>query len=429
MGDRLATIATIKPTRQRVFLAIILFITLLFSFLDRINMSVLLADTTFLSELGIKNDTVKMGLLMSVFLIIYAASNVVLSPLGDLLGSRKAILTCLPVWAAAMLCGSFAPTFAWMLASRGMLGLGEGMHYPVQMKFVKNWFPPFERGKANSVWQFSLFVGPAIAMPFFTWQVNRFGWRMSFIILAAATIIPFLLVWYFTADHPRDHKWVNQSERSHIEAGLRRELEAEANLTTASFGETLRSFVFNYRYLLLLAYFFFNAAVWWGIMTWLPSYLKVARGFSWTQMGALASLPYIFGGICLVIFGYFSDIADRRAPFCAVAMIGMALALYLGAHATNNFSSAYLITIAVGFNAVGLPATWSLCQQLVPTRALGTGAGLMNGVGSVGGALSPIVIGYFIGVNGGSYVGGLMCLVVSSIAGALCMLVLVFQKY
>jgi len=429
IGDHLATIVNTKPTRQRVFLVIILFITLLFSFLDRINMSVLLADSTFLSELGIKNETVKMGLLMSVFLIIYAASNVVLSPLGDLLGPRKAILICLPVWAAAMLCGSFAPTLAWMLVSRGMLGLGEGMHYPVQMKFVKNWFPPLERGKANSVWQFSLFVGPAIAMPFFAWQVNQFGWRMSFIILAAATIIPFLLVWYFTADHPRDHKWVNQFERGHIEAGLKRELEAEANLTTASFGETLRSFVFNYRYLLLLAYFFFNAAVWWGIMTWLPSYLKVARGFSWTQMGALASLPYIFGGLCLVIFGYFSDKAGRRAPFCAVAMAGMALALYLGAHATNSFSSAYLITIAVGFNAVGLPATWSLCQQLVPSRALGTGAGLMNGVGSVGGALSPVIIGYFIGADGGSYVGGLMCLVVSSIAGALCMLVLVFKKY
>jgi hypothetical protein len=53
----------------------------------------------------------------------------------------------------------------------------------------------------------------------------------------------------------------------------------------------------------------------------------------------------------------------------------------------------------------------------------------MNGVGSIGGALSPIIIGYFIGANGGSYVGGLMCLVVSSIAGALCMLVLVFKKY
>jgi len=247
LGDRLATLVeTTKPTKQRVFLVIILFVTLLFSFLDRINMSVLLADTSFLSELGIKNNTVKMGLVMSVFLIIYAASNIVFSPLGDLLGPRKAVLTCLPVWAAAMLCGSFAPTFAWMLVSRGLLGLGEGMPYSVQMKFVKNWFPPLERGKANSVWQFGLFAGPAIAIPFFIWQVNRFGWRISFVVPTATTIIPFLLVWYFTADHPRDHKWVNEPERSHIETGLRRELEAEATLTTASFGETLRSFIFNY---------------------------------------------------------------------------------------------------------------------------------------------------------------------------------------
>jgi sugar phosphate permease len=429
MRDHLATIVTAWPTRQRVFLVIILFITLLFSFLDRINMSVLLADATFLSDLGIKNDTVKMGLLMSVFLIIYAASNIVLSPSGDLLGPRKAILICLPIWAAAMLCSSFATTFARMLFSRGMLGLGEGMHYPVQMKCVKNWFSPPERGKANSVWQFGLFVGPAFAVPFFAWQVDRSGWRMSFTILAAATIIPFLLVWYFTADHPRDHKWDSQFELGHVEAGLRRELEAEANLTTASFGETLRSFIFNYRYLLLLACFFFNAAVWWGIMTWLPAYPEVARGFSWSQMGALASLPYIFGGICLVIFGCFTDKAGRRAPFCAIAVIGMAVALYLAAHATDNCSSAYLIAIAVGFDAVGLSATWSLCQQLVPTRALGTGAGLMNGIGSIGGALWPIIIGYFIGADGGSYVGGLMCLVVSSIAGALCMLALAFKKY
>jgi len=420
---------TVKPTRQRLVLVLILFITLLFSFLDRINMSVLIADTGFLTELGIRDDTVKMGLLMSVFLIVYCLSNVVFSPLGDFLGSRKAILICLPVWAVAMLCGSFAPTFGWMLACRALLGLGEGVHWPVQMKFVKNWFPPAERGKANSIWQFGLFLGPAIAMPFFTWQIEAFGWRMSFVILSAATIIPFLLVWYFTADHPREHKWVNEAELRHIETGLKSELRAEACAGDESFWKGLNSFVFNYRYLLLLAYFFFNAAVWWGIMTWLPSYLKVARGFSWAQMGALASLPYVVGAICLLIFGYVSDRAGRRAPFCAVQMFGLAICLYFGARVDSNLTSAYLIAIAVGFNAAGLPATWALCQQLVPARALGVGSGLMNGIGNTGGALSPILIGYLIGVTGGNYAAGLMCLVASSVLGALCMLVLVYQKY
>ena len=53
----------------------------------------------------------------------------------------------------------------------------------------------------------------------------------------------------------------------------------------------------------------------------------------------------------------------------------------------------------------------------------------MNGIGSIGGALSPIVIGYFISTSGGSYVAGLMSLVASAVIGALCMLVLVFPKY
>ena len=420
-------VEAIRPTRQRFVLAVILLVTLLFSFVDRINISVLVADTAFLNDLAIREDAVKMGLLMTVFLVAYCVSNILVSPIGDLLGARRAILMCLPVWAVAMLCGSFAPSFAWMLVSRAMLGVGEGIHWPVQMKFVKNWFPPVERGKANSIWQFGLFLGPATAMPFFTWQINSFGWRMSFVMLAAATIIPFLLIWYFTADKPKDHKWVNKAELEYIESGLRVEKEAESILTTASLRESVISFLHNYRYLLLVAYFFFNAAVWWGIVTWLPSYLKVARGFSWTEMGALASLPYVVGGICLFIFGHLSDRAGRRAPFCAAGMIGMAVALYLGAYASNNLTSVYLIALAMGFNAAGLPATWSLCQQLVPARAQGAGSGLMNGIGNLGGALSPIVIGSLINATG-SYTAGLLCLVGSSIVGALCMLVLAYKK-
>jgi len=420
---------TVKPTKQRVVLVVILFITLLFSFIDRINISVLMADNAFLTELGIKGDPVKMGLLMSVFLVAYAVSNIFLSPLGDFLGPRKAISACLPAWAVAMLCGAFAPTFGWMLGARVLLGLGEGLHWPVQMKFVKNWFPPLERGKANSVWQFGLFAGPAMAMPLFTWMIASVGWRMSFVVLAAATIIPLLLIRFFTTDHPRDHKGVNKAELEHIEAGLKIEREKEMTMGITNFKESIKCFMFNYRYWLLVTYFFFNAAVWWGIMTWLPSYLKVARGFSWTQMGTLASLPYVAGAICLFIFGYLTDKTGRRAPFCFVQMLGMAASLYFGAHAEDNLTSAYLIALAVAFVAAGLPANWSLCQQIVPSKALGAGAGIMNGIGSIGGALSPVIIGFFISASGGSYVAGLMSLVASALLGAVCMLVLVIQKY
>lgn len=53
-----------------------------------------------------------------------------------------------------------------MIASRVLLGLGEGMRY-IQGKFVKNWFPPSERGRANATWVVGLMAGPAVAMPFY----------------------------------------------------------------------------------------------------------------------------------------------------------------------------------------------------------------------------------------------------------------------
>jgi MFS family permease len=120
------------PTRQRVVLVIILLVTLLVAYLDRVNVSVLLADTKFLTDMGIKGQPVQMGLLMTLFLIAYGLSNVVLSPLGDKIGPRKAMLISIFLWTISVMIGGLAPTFAIMLIARLILGVGEGMHWPMQ---------------------------------------------------------------------------------------------------------------------------------------------------------------------------------------------------------------------------------------------------------------------------------------------------------
>jgi MFS-type transporter involved in bile tolerance (Atg22 family) len=86
------------------------------------------------------------------------------------------------------------------------------------------------------------------------------------------------------------------------------------------------------------------------------------------------------------------------------------------------------ISLGIGSLGVGQPANWSLLQQIVPAKAIGTGAGVMNGLGNGAAAFAPIVIGWLIGVTG-SYVGGLMYLVCLASIGFLAMLVLALQKY
>ncbi len=417
-----------KPTRQRVILVLILLVTLLIAYLDRVNVSVLLADNTFLTEMGIKGQPMQMGLLMTVFLIFYGLSNVFLSPLGDILGPRKAMSLSILLWGISLVVGGIASTFTIMLAARVILGIGEGMHWPMQSKYVKNWFPPHERGKANAVWVVGLMAGPAIAMPFLTWAIQSYGWRMSFFILVAFGLIPLILLWFFTTDFPREHKGVNKAERDLIEEGQKSEKEMEALAGHTTVWESMKVFIFNYRFWMVTLYYFCLASIFWGTMAWLPSYLKVARGFSWAAMGAFASLPYVLGIASVLASGYISDKMGRRAPICIVSMLGAAAGIYFGAYAPDNTTAAVLISFGIASIGLGIAPAWALVQQIVPGKAIGAGAGMMNGVSNGGSAFSPVLMGFFISISG-SYVGGLMFLVGLALFAACCAAVLSYQKY
>jgi sugar phosphate permease len=423
-----AAVPAEKPTRQRAVLVAILLITLLVAYLDRVNVSVLLADNTFLLDMGIKGDPASMGLLMTLFLIAYGFANVLLSPLGDIIGPRKAMMISIFLWTISVLIGGLAPTFAIMLIGRVILGVGEGMHWPMQSSFVKRWFPPNERGKANAVWLIGLTSGPMIAMPFFTWIIGSYGWRPSFFVLCFLGIIPLALLWFYVTDFPRENKRINKAELDHIEGPLKEEAEREASMKTETLGQRLASFCFNYRFWLLTVSYFCVASLWWGTMAWLPSYLKSARGFSWAAMGALSSLPYVIATASVFLFGHLGDKIGRRAPFVAVSHLLAATGIFLGANVSDNLTSAIFLSFGIGAIAMALPASWALLQRIVPGKAIGAGAGMMNGLANGGSAFVPWLIGVFIAATG-SYMGGLMFLVGIGILGCICMTILSFQKY
>lgn len=383
-----------KPTKQRVILVLILLVTLLIAYLDRVNVSVLLADNTFLSDMGIKGQPVQMGLLMTLFLIAYGISNVFLSPIGDYLGPRKAMCLSIFLWCLSLFIGGIVSTFTIMLAARVILGIGEGMHWPMQSKYVKNWFPPHERGKANAVWVVGLMAGPALAMPFLTWAIQSFWLAHQLFILVGFGLLPLILLWFYTTDHPHQHKGANQAERDLIEEGQKAEKELEAQAGHSTLWDNMKVFIFDYRFWLVTLYYFCLASIFWGTMAWLPSYLKVARGFSWAAMGAWSSLPYVLGIVSVLASGYISDkkITGRRAPLCFVSMLGAAAGIYFGAYAPDNTTAALLISVGIASIGLGIAPAWAMVQHIVPGKAIGAGAGMMNGVSNGGSAFSPVLL-------------------------------------
>lgn len=212
----------------------------------------------------------------------------------------------------------------------------------------------------------------------------------------------------------------------YIEEGLK--VESEALILKTTFWENVKVFIGNYRFWLLTYYYLCSASIFWGSMTWLPSYLKEARGFSWAAMGIWSSLPYFLGIISILISGYLSDKLGKRAPFNVISMVGAVAGMYFGACATDNITAALLISFGIASIGIGLPSIWTLVQQIIPGNAVGFGSGLMNGIANGGSAFVPVLIGYIISITGG-YVGGMMFLVSLGVLAAMCMTVLALQKY
>ena len=418
-------LATEKPTRQRHLLAFILMLVVVFSYIDRVNVSILIVDNAFLSDMGIVGQSVQKGMLMTVFLIAYSFGNVLLSPLGDILGPRKGMALSIVAWGISLIVGGLAPTFMLMLFSRVLLGLGEGMHFPMQSKFIKCWFPITERGKANAAWNLGLAIAPAIAMPLFTWLISLTGWRGSFFVLTCMGLIPLVLLWNFTADTPRDSKRINAAELAHIENGLKNDTVSTEGET--GFMDKIKSFSKNYRFWLMVVYYMAHASVLWGTMSWVPSYLKTARGFSWEAMGALASLPWIMGVATKILSGYLCDKMKRRAPLLVFAMIGVSLGIYFGVNVQDNLTSALILGFGIGCIGLGGPAAWTLLQDVVPSKGISSAAGVMNGMGNVFSSIAPVAIGYLISLTG-SYTFGLYYIIGCCVMGGIATLILTLKN-
>ncbi|MEA5117498.1 MAG: MFS transporter, partial [Propionicimonas sp.] len=281
-----------------------------------------------------------------------------------------------------------------------------------------NWFPVKERAKANSAWLVGLMVGPMIGVPLIAAIVGSNGWRVSFYVLAGISLIPLVLLAFLAPDTPRQSRFTNQAEVDYIEAG-------SVTATAEATGSTW-SFVKKLDFWLVVVAFLASSSMFWGGMTWLPTYLNVARKFSWAEMGLLASLPYLLGAITTLLFGIIADRFVKKAIFPTIALSGAALSILAAALVPHNLGSALLLGLAFAFIGTGLSSYWTIMQNNVGRASVGAAAGVMNGVAQIGSAFIPTIVGALIG-TAGAYTNGLLFLVCMGLLGAICAVILLVR--
>lgn len=184
----------------------------------------------------------------------------------------------------------------------------------------------------------------------------------------------------------------------------------------------------NYHYWLLVLWYMCLQLIFWGFVSWLPAYLKVARGFTWAEMGWMASLPFLVTVVTKACNGWINDRIGRCAPLMCVSMCLGAICVYSAATVEGKYASVFFLSFAMGFSGMAAPSAWTLLQNLVPANSVGTAGGIMNGIACGIAAASPMIIGLFISLTG-SYASGLFCLVGAALLASVTSGILTAHKY
>jgi len=138
-----------------VLLCIMYFIT----YLDRVNVST--AAAGFGKEFNLSHTQI--GLVFSAFAYPYLIFQVIGGWVSDRFGSKRTLIFCGVLWAAATILTGFAGGLFSLLAARVLLGLGEGATFPAATAAMSRWVTKEKRGFAQGITHAASRIGNAVA--------------------------------------------------------------------------------------------------------------------------------------------------------------------------------------------------------------------------------------------------------------------------
>ncbi len=394
--------------RYRWLILSLLFLTILIAFIGRLSTSVALEEIGSDLVWSDAEHGFLGGLLMGVFLIPYGFSNIFLSPNIDRYGSKITLTFALSGGSIAVFLGAFyGHNYTIFLISRMILGLSQGMMYPIATKVIAGWFEEKKRNKANSIFMIGAPFGIAIA-PIIMGPVIRYtGWRASFYLVAMLgllLIVPILLV---INDTPSQKKRV--VDKSKKEDSQKKHLLKD-----------FKDLLFNDKFQQITFGFTAVNTVFWGTTLWLPSYLEHTTGFDISESAYLAAIPYVGAILGMLIGSWVSDLKGSSNGIILFSLLASGITI-LGL-TVFPISGAYIALILLFFvflfGQLAPPLFFTKLQNSTSNNKLGSATGLMNGIANTFGFVGPVSVGVIIALTD-SYDLGLVFLSIIAFLGFL----------
>jgi len=373
-------------------IAVLIAFAITVSYFDRQTLPVAIAAIQ--RDIPISNTA--FAQLQAAFLIAYAGMYAGGGKLIDMLGTRTGFLLIMIWWSLACASHGLATGFGMLMASRFLLGMGEGGSFPAATKAVSEWFPVSERSLAMGIMNAGTALGAVIAPPFIAGVLSFTNWRWVFFLSGVFGLV--WAVWWWNAYWPPSlHPRISQAERALLSDESQSDASEEAGQSSSWLGLFKHSEVWG-----LVGAKFLSDAAWYFYLFWFPKYLYDVRHFDIKQVGYSAWIPYAASGVGCLLGGWFSGWLIRSGHsvnFARKLALGLSAAvmpwIVLVTHLPVSLAIA-LFSLAFFGQQSWSTLVMVLPADLFPRAVVGSVAGLVGFGGAMGGVVFGLVVGYLL---------------------------------
>ncbi|UYW75784.1 MFS transporter [Pseudocitrobacter faecalis] len=380
-------------TRWQGVIALLFLIVI--SYVDRVNISVMILNADFVTHFHINENRMLQGMLMTFFLLGYGFSALLLTPVMESkLNYRQGLLISITVWALVCAISPLLGSLFGMLIARVILGIAEGPLFSLKTRYISDHFAAQEIGKPNAVSALGVSLGLAVGFPLVTFLMQHLGWMGSFYALAALNLLlGGGLIYRFL---PAPQK-ANRPRKK----GL-----------SETFMLAWRTPLLGWILLVEIA----TLSYLWGSSAWLPAWLRDEHHFSLHATGFLAAIPFLLSLGSKFLGGVLLDkLRPEQAPLLFVtggALTACSVLALMFSHQPAMLGLFLLsANIFWGLQGAAIPA---VVQHHAAHDAVGSAYGIINGIGNICAAFIPLLMGVVM-KYAGSVSAGFSVLVASQI--------------
>lgn len=376
----------VRRARSAIFL---LMLFLAVNFADKSIIG--LAAAPMMKELGL--SATQYGSIASSFYLLFSISAIVFGFLGNRISGKWLLAGLAVVWSLAQL-PILAPAagVTVLIATRILLGAGEGPGVPLGMHVAFSWVPEKNRGLTAALMTVGSGLGVIVGAPLLNAAIGAYGWRSAFGILGAVGLV-WVVAWLIVGG---DGPYAARAQAAP-------EQQAAPTVPTES--------KLPYRRLLFtptwLGTLFSGFTVYWGLgvgIAFLPLYLGQAAGFDHGRIGLLVTLPAYASILFMLLGGAISQRLIKRgvSRHIAQGVLGGGLAVVAGVSTLlmtridTPVVMLPLLALAFGIGNAQTPLSQAAVADTVPVRQRGAALGIWYAIVSVATIASPIVTGMLV---------------------------------